>query len=206
MADDHARDLLRRAAGHVPSQPPIRDIEARAAQLRTRRRTSVSLLATALSAVTLLAVVGIALMVPRLRGDSPAVSLDSGGEQRIQGQAEPRPTTPVTDVPSAVRVRSFVADFLARRVDGRGAERFLAPDAEDQFGRSGGLAPLYIPSHTGSTVEFVDGPLGPGASYEVGVRLLRRERRAVAETLFVDWVADEDRLVVSGGRPGLTGP
>ena len=51
-------------------------------------------------------------------------------------------------------------------------------------------------------IVFVDGPLG-GPSYEVGVELVFA-RGGYGDTLFVSF--EEDRYVITGGRPGLTGP
>jgi hypothetical protein len=91
---------------------------------------------------------------------------------------------------------------LERLVNRAGYDAFTSPDS--------GLQPLrgdyIIPE-----VVFVDGPLGPDSSYEVGVRLTASPREEVfEETLFLgpgeNLVGEACPLVVTGGRPGLEGP
>ena len=99
-------------------------------------------------------------------------------------------------------VREIVRRFMRARMRGSRAERFLAREGRDDFGRPRVLAPLYPnPPLEGFDIVFVD-DLGDG-SYEVGVELvLTRERRG--ETLFV--LFDGRRYAIHGGRPGLEGP
>ena len=100
-------------------------------------------------------------------------------------------------------VRVMVRRFMEARLRGHGALRFVAPEARDEFGRGGGLAPIYPrPPLKEFEIAFVDGPLS-GPSYEVGVELVFA-RGSYGDTLFVSFT--KDRYVVTGGRPGLTGP
>ena len=100
-------------------------------------------------------------------------------------------------------VRVMVRRFMEAHLRGQGALRFVVPEARDEFGRGGGMAPLYPrPPLKDFEIAFVDGPLG-GPSYEVGVELVFA-RGSYGDTLFVSFRGD--RYVVNGGRPGLTGP
>ncbi|MGH2489788.1 MAG: hypothetical protein ACRDFR_09265 [Candidatus Limnocylindria bacterium] len=120
--------------------------------------------------------------------------------------------------PGDEEVAPFLEGFLLARVEGSGAEAYLAREAGDRFGpagRLGSLVPLYeSPSgapYVGFEIVFVDGPLDPDGSYEVGVRLdAAGEGGSVAETLFVgpgvDELGEERSLLVLGGRSGLEGP
>ena len=141
------------------------------------------------------------------------------GWQLLDNRDRPTPKDRTTNVakvsePDATRssdpatgndgdVRGVVRRFMAARIRGHGAERFVVPEARDEFGRGGGLAPLYPrPPLKDFEFVFVDGPLG-GPSYEVGVDLVFARGR-YGDTLFVSFAGD--RYVITGGRPGLTGP
>ena len=100
-------------------------------------------------------------------------------------------------------VRRTIHRFMDARVRGRGAERFIESDGRDEFGRGGGLAPLYPkPPLEDFEIVFVDGPLG-GPYYEVAVELIFA-RGTYDDTLFVSFNAVRYRI--TGGRPGLEGP
>lgn len=95
-----------------------------------------------------------------------------------------------------------VRRFMEARLRGRGAEYFVSANGEDEFGRAGGLAPLYPkPVPKDFDIVFVDN-LGDG-SYEVGVELAVARGR-YGDTLFV--VFNGFRYRITGGRPGLEGP
>jgi len=110
-------------------------------------------------------------------------------------------------------VQAFVRAFLEARIQGSGAEEYLVPGARRL------PHPLYgprsDPAYERFDVLFVDGPLWPFASWEVGVRIFTGQGNAgeatsFTETLFIgphnDPSATRARLFVHGGRPGHTGP
>lgn len=118
--------------------------------------------------------------------------------------------------PSQPDGATFVVErFLKMRIDDarddiggvvspRGSAMFADPDA--------GLQPLvggYY--HLLWEVLFVDRPLGPDGSYEVGVRMtVGLNERLIEETYFVspgrNLEGDRCPLIIDGGRPGATGP
>lgn len=108
-------------------------------------------------------------------------------------------------------VRSAVSMFLQRRIRGSGAGEFLSPEGRKEFGRAN---PLYSPSRGSAYADyelvFVDGPLWPFASFEVGTRMILASGSALEDTLFVgpgrNIRGEKKRLVVDGLRPGLEGP
>jgi len=157
---------------------------------------------------------------PSASGDYPAVYVsverlvrhDEGGLWIVTGVEptvvhQPEPASPP-------EVRTFVAAFLERRIRGTGAERYLSSEGRDEFGAEFGATPLYSPA-TGPRYEryeivFVDGPLWPFGSFEVGVRMTLSSGGILEDTLFVGpgpkLEVDRERLVVDGRRPGLAGP
>lgn len=99
-------------------------------------------------------------------------------------------------------VRTVVTRFMERRMQGRGAEQLIEPDARGRF-RTGSLAPLYFdPELEDFEIVFIDGPLGE-PTYEVGVRLIF-ERGSYGQTYFV--MLRNGRFLITGGRHGLEGP
>jgi hypothetical protein len=112
-------------------------------------------------------------------------------------------------LPGEEPVLRVVERFLSARIEGSGAEAFVAPNALRDFGRLD-LEPLYATSeghvYTGFSVVFID---AAGGSFEVGVRLDVEGKPAVEETLGISRARShegEERLLVLGGRSGLTGP
>lgn len=100
-------------------------------------------------------------------------------------------------------LRRTIRRFMDARVRGRGAERFIESDGHDEFGRGGGLAPLYPrPPLQDFAIVHVSEPLD-GPYYEVGVELVFA-RGSYGDTLFVTF--DGFRYRITGGRPGLEGP
>lgn len=118
------------------------------------------------------------------------------------------------DPASPEEVRGFVTEFLERRLRGSGAEGFISPDAEKEFGTDLGLSPLYSapggPGYERYQIVFVDGPLWPFATFGVGVRIHLASGGSIEETLFVgpgtDLLGEEESLVVRGGSATLSGP
>ena len=117
--------------------------------------------------------------------------------------------------PGGDSVLLVVQEFLAARIQGEGAEGFLARGESGSFGRGrGDLAPLYGPStglgYTRSSIEFIDGEEPPDGWFEVGMVLRVEGAPPVEETLFLGPGVNEDgearQVLVHGGRPGLTGP
>jgi hypothetical protein len=111
------------------------------------------------------------------------------------------------DEEPAVKV---VERFLSARIEGSGAEAFVASSALREFGPRLELQPLYATrdgrAYTAFAILFIG---GGGDSYSVGVRLAVDGRQPVEETLGVGRAVSQDgkeRLLVNGGIPGLTGP
>jgi hypothetical protein len=111
-------------------------------------------------------------------------------------------------LPGDESVLRLVERFLSARVAGSGAEEFVVPHALAEFGPH--LQPLYAARgghpYSDFAILFIS---AAGDSYEVGVRLSFDGYRAVEETLGIVRDASQDgqeRLLVAGGRPGLTGP
>ncbi len=135
------------------------------------------------------------------RGDAPAWWRFDKWRARCLGE----PVVSATyDPPVGNRgdARRTVRRFMQARLRGRGAKYFVASDGRDEFGRAGGLRPLYpkrMPEDF--AIVFVD-DLGEG-SYEVGVELVFA-RGGYGDTLFVTF--DGFRYRITGGRPGLEGP
>jgi hypothetical protein len=111
-------------------------------------------------------------------------------------------------------VQVFVRAFLEARIQGSGAEEYLAPRAREQLPN-----PLYNPrsdpAYERFKVLFIDGPLWPFASWEVGIRMSTEQRSAGDATSFTETLAIGPRadvtpagarLFVLGGRQGHTGP
>lgn len=135
------------------------------------------------------------------RGDPPAWWRFQKFSARCLGETPPS-TRYDPPVGNSGDVRRMVRRFMEARLRGRGAEYFVTADGQDEFGRGGGLAPLYPRrSLEKFDIVFVD-DLGDG-SYEVGVELVFA-RGIYGDTLFV--VFDGSRYRISGGRPGLEGP
>jgi hypothetical protein len=99
--------------------------------------------------------------------------------------------------PDEPEVRSIVAEFLERRLDGSGAERYLTAMGREHFA-SAPLAPLYVEGPRTFEIVFVD-QIGKN-SWEVGIRW----EAGPTETIFVG--LQDGALVIEGGRPGLQGP
>jgi hypothetical protein len=117
--------------------------------------------------------------------------------------------------PGGDRVAAVVEDFLAARIQGEGAERFLARGESERFGHDlDDLAPLYGASngssYTHSSIAFIDGADPPEGWFEVGVVLRVEGGPPVEETLSlgpgVDEFGEARDLLIYAGRPGLTGP
>ena len=113
-------------------------------------------------------------------------------------------------LPGEEPVVQLVERFLSARIEGSGAEAFVASSALREFGPRLELQPLYATRdgrpYTGFTVLFIS---AGGDSYSVGVRLTVDGRQPVEETLGVGRAVSpdgEERLLVNGGIPGLTGP
>jgi Tol biopolymer transport system component len=124
---------------------------------------------------------------------------------------------PLLAGPEDREVARLVEAFLQARVERSGAEPYVARGAADRFGppgRLGALSPLYDSRsdgpYVGFEIVFVDGPLAPEGSFEVGVRLdVAGEEGWVEETLFVGPGVDElgeKRSLLVVGPPGLGGP
>lgn len=111
--------------------------------------------------------------------------------------------------PSKWAVRAVVSDFLEGRVEGAGAEAYLSAEARHEFGNKAQLGPLYS-GYAHYEIEFADGPSWPLGGFELGVRLFPAGGGADEETLFVGTTSgfsnEKHRLLVMGGRPGLSGP
>ena len=137
-----------------------------------------------------------------LSGFLATTGCDSDFRHEASPQARERPSVVVGSGRSGA-VRAMVQNFMKRRVAGRGAEKFLDSDGRNVFRERGTLGALYPepPPLEDFKVVFVD-DLGD-ATYEVGVRLIFA-RGTYGDTLFVH--AEDGRFIVSGGRPGLTGP
>jgi hypothetical protein len=113
-------------------------------------------------------------------------------------------------LPGEEPVVKLVEQFLSARIEGSGAEAFVASSALREFGPRLELQPLYATRdgrpYTGFTVLFIS---AGGDPYSVGVRLTVDGRQPVEETLGVGRAVSpdgEERLLVNGGIPGLTGP
>lgn len=112
-------------------------------------------------------------------------------------------------LPGEEPVLRLLERFLSARIEGSGAERFVAPHALREFGPPLDLQPLYATReglpYSDFAVLFID---EAGDSYEVGVRLGVDGSRAVEETLgvVVTTSGGGERFLVAGGRSGLTGP
>jgi hypothetical protein len=114
-------------------------------------------------------------------------------------------------LPGEEPVLRLVERFLSARIEGSGAEAFVAPNALREFGPPLDLEPLYATRdgrpYADFAVVFID---AAGDSFEVGVRLDVDGQRAVEEeTLGIGPAKSqegEERLLVVGGRSGLTGP
>jgi hypothetical protein len=113
-------------------------------------------------------------------------------------------------LPGEEPVRRLVDRFLAARIEGSGAEAFVAPSALRKFGPPLDLEPLYATRdgrpYADFAVVFID---AAGDSFEVGVRLDVDGQSAVEETLGIGRARSQEgdqRLLVVGGRSGLTGP
>lgn len=136
------------------------------------------------------------------------VRRDRGG---IWIVTESEPTVFHQPAPSTKEeVRTLVTQFLEARVRGSGAEAHLSADGRREYGRRQQMGPLYS-GYDRYGIASIDGPLWPLGEYEVGVRLLFAATGASDdETLFVgarsDFSKGGGRLLVLGGRPGLSGP
>jgi hypothetical protein len=113
-------------------------------------------------------------------------------------------------LPGEEPVHRLVDRFLAARIEGSGAEAFVAPNALREFGPPLDLEPLYATRdgrpYADFAVVFID---AAGDSFEVGVRLDVDGQSAVEETLGIGRARSQEgdqRLLVVGGRSGLTGP
>lgn len=115
---------------------------------------------------------------------------------------------------SRKHVRRVVSRFLERRVSGSGAEEFLSPEGQKEFGTDYGENPLYSPTegapYARYEIVFVGGPLWPDGSFEIGVRMILSSGAGLEDTLFVgsgrNVHGEKKLLVVHGLRPGLEGP
>jgi hypothetical protein len=112
-------------------------------------------------------------------------------------------------LPGEEPVRRLVDRFLAARIEGSGAEAFVAPNALREFGGLD-VEPLYATRdgrpYADFAVVFID---AAGDSFEVGVRLDVDGQSAVEETLGIGRARSQEgdqRLLVVGARSGLTGP
>jgi hypothetical protein len=113
-------------------------------------------------------------------------------------------------LPGEEPVLRLVERFLTARVEGSGAEVFVARGARREFGPPLDLEPLYTTRqgypYTDFAILFIS---RAGDSFEVGVRLDVNGSPAVEETLGVGQARPQEgneRLLVLGGRSGLTGP
>jgi hypothetical protein len=140
-----------------------------------------------------------------LRHDDGGLWIVTGVEPNVLHQPEPA---------SRREVRTAVAAFLERRLLGAGAEQYLSPEGQMEFGTDFGESPLYSPAdgprYVRDEIVFVDGPLWPFGSFEVGVRMIVSSGGVLEDTLFVtpgtNVFGEWKRIVVVGRRPGLTGP
>lgn len=110
--------------------------------------------------------------------------------------------------PSTEEVRAFMTAFMEQRIVGSGAEEYVSPKGLEGFNGDGDLLPLYG-SYRDFILVFLDGPLWPDGTYEVGVRIIDESGATLEDTLFVsptESTDNEDDLLIRGGRPGLTGP
>jgi hypothetical protein len=128
-----------------------------------------------------------------------AASCSTTSDTGARKDDEPVAQAGLPDAASRSEVRAMVDQFAGRRLHGSGAEKYLDRGGRAVFGHSASLGPLYPPAREFEIV-FVDGLDG---SYEVGVDLTF-ERGSVGDTLFVS--CSRMRCLVTGGRPGLTGP
>jgi hypothetical protein len=113
-------------------------------------------------------------------------------------------------LPGEEPVRRLVERFLSARIEGSGAEAFVAPNELREFGSPLHLEPLYATddghAYTDFAVVFID---AAGDSFEVGVRLDVDGQPPVEETLGIGRARSQggdERLLILGGRSGLTGP
>lgn len=78
------------------------------------------------------------------------------------------------------------------------------------FGENPLYSPASGPRYAGYEIVFVDAPLWPFGSFEVGFRMIVSSGGILEYTLFVapgtNALGERRRLVVVGRRPGLTGP
>jgi hypothetical protein len=140
-----------------------------------------------------------------LRRDQKGLWIVTVVELDVVHQPEPAPSRVV---------RRMVAAFLERRIRGTGAEHYISAHGQAEFGVEFGETPLYSPAngprYARYEVEFVDGPLWPFGSFEVGVRMNLSSGGVLEDTLFVapgtNALGERRQLVVVGCRPGLTGP
>jgi hypothetical protein len=110
--------------------------------------------------------------------------------------------------------RYVAARFLLLRVhDAEGDLRgLLTTSGRDAFAsEESGLSPLLRGDHYLYEIVFIDGPLSPDDSFEVGVRLTTSpQNRIIEETLFLsrgeNLAGESCPLLVNGARPGLLGP
>jgi hypothetical protein len=93
-------------------------------------------------------------------------------------------------------VVQLVERFLSARIEGSGAEAFVASSALREFGPRLELQPLYATrdgrAYTAFAILFIS---GGGDSYSVGVRLAVDGRQPVEETLGVGRAASQDGKV-----------
>lgn len=115
-----------------------------------------------------------------LRHDEGALWIVTGVESAVVHQPEPV---------SQREVRKFAAAFLERRIRGSGAEEYLSPEGREEFGAEFGETPLYSPAsgprYVRYDIVFVDGPLWPFGSFEVGARMVLSSGGNLEDTLFV---------------------
>ncbi|HEX2030344.1 MAG TPA: hypothetical protein VHL78_02935 [Actinomycetota bacterium] len=112
--------------------------------------------------------------------------------------------------PSDDEARTLVTQFAEARVRGSGAQAYLSEDGRLEYGQKQQLGPLYGGCDR-YDIAFIDGPSWPLGGYEVGIRLFFASTGASdEETLFVrarsGFSRDTGRLLVLGGRTGLSGP
>jgi hypothetical protein len=129
-----------------------------------------------------------------------AIGIVEGNEP---GKADPLEVLIVP--PGGEPVLDTVEAFLAARIAGDSAERYLAPGAASEFGRNG-IAPLYRGRDGGayvrSKVLFLS---TAGDTWEVGVRLEANDGTTAEDTLFVSQTRD-GRYNIIGLRGGTIGP
>ena len=113
-------------------------------------------------------------------------------------------------LPGEEPVVQLVERFLSARIEGSGAEAFVASSALREFGPRLELQPLYATRdghpYTDFAILFIS---AGGDSYSVGVRLVVDGQQPVEETLGVSRAVSQDghdRLLINGGISGLTGP